>query len=184
MTVSLRTILVAAALGPALQGCRIRNPEDSAGTSPTPPPAAALVLASDTVSLATQLARLEGIASQALQDASDDDRRTHILQAEAITDRLLETRLPFAWMNDRYSVEARLRQLQAAADRIVAEMRRGELGQPVNDDLTELRDRVAALRQELQQGGGQAPPSVDSLIAGAAVKVPNPRPTAAKQDTT
>lgn len=157
--------LVLAVTSPAW-ACRPRNLEDSAGSAPEPPPAAAIATAADSIPLAQQLQRLEEVTRTALSNEGGDALRVHILQAEALTDRLLEARLPYQWMANQYSLEARLRQLQALADRIVAEVRRDEPGETIHQDLSLMLDRVGVLRQELRLAGGPAPPSIDSLLAG------------------
>jgi hypothetical protein len=91
----------------------------------------------------------------------------HLLRAEAITDRLLEAQLPFTWLRaDSYSLEAYVRQIQALADRIVAEIRNSEDRALVAQDVSELRKRVQALRRDLTRGGGSPPWPLDSLLAG------------------
>ncbi len=161
--ISLHLVLATTLLASA---CRPRNLEDSAGAAPEPPPAAAIATAADTIPLTQQLQRLEEVTRSALQDEGQDAMRVHILQAEALTDRLLEARLPYQWMANQYSVEARLRQLQALADRIVAEFRRDEARESIRQDLSLMLDRVTSLRQELRLAGRPAPPSIDSLLAG------------------
>ena len=88
--------------------------------------------------------------------------------AEAISDRLLETQLPFTWLQDRaYGVPSMLRQIQALADRIVAEQL---WGGPVMDqqklaDLQDLQNKVKTLRAGLRGKGGVSPLPLDSLLA-------------------
>lgn len=92
--------------------------------------------------------------------------KKHLELAEAITDRLLESDLPFHWLRSRdYSVESMVRQIQALADRIVAKMRNGLDGQDILPDVRDLRNNVIALRKALAMGGGPAPMSLDSLLA-------------------
>src|SRR5690606_13338887 len=95
----------------------------------------------------------------------DDYARTRIYRAEAITDRILETELPFAWLQASYSVEAWLRQLQAMADRIVAQIRRSESEERILGDVARLRESVMVLRTEISREGGPMPPPLDSLLA-------------------
>jgi hypothetical protein len=101
-------------------------------------------------------ARLEGEA------ALNDFRR-----AEAISDRLLEARMPFEWIAaEQYSLEARLRQVQSQADRVLAML---ETGMPRDTTLTELRllrHQVVGLRETVAQGGTQAPPHIQDLLSG------------------
>ncbi len=65
-----------------------------------------------------------------------------------------------------YGVEAWLRQLQALADRVVAQIRRDEPEQRILNDVIRLRDSVARLRAELARpGGGMPPVPLDTLLA-------------------
>lgn len=147
-----------------LGACR-RNPEDNATSLPAPPPAAAL--AARGRSLDASLLELEKELSSALGSGMDDDGKGHIMLAEAITDRLLETRMPFLWLKaTSYSLESYVRQIQALADRVVAEMRSGVDKGAVARDVTELRHRVISLRTALRAGGSKMPVSLDSLLAG------------------
>jgi hypothetical protein len=142
-----------------------RNPEDSAVSDPSPPPAAAF--ARQHQSLDAGLAALDA----ELSDAVDDDlkgqsAKNRLMRAEAITDRLLEADLPFYWLRARdYSVESMARQIQALADRVVAKMRNGMDGQDLLPDVRDLRQKVSMLRKDLAAGGGPAPLSLDSLLA-------------------
>lgn len=146
-----------------LASCR-RNPEENAVSLPAPPPAAAL--AGQGKSLDSSLIELGTELSKAIGSGMDDNGKTHMLRAEAITDRLLETRLPFSWLaSTSYSLESYVRQIQALADRIVAEMRSGMDKAVLMHDVAELRARVVGLRRAMAAGGGKAPPSLDSLLA-------------------
>jgi hypothetical protein len=88
-------------------------------------------------------------------------------RAEAITDRLLEARVPFEWLTaEQYSLESRLRQVQSSADRILAQMQTGVAADTIVKNLTELRQDVARLRETVARGGTRAPPPVDRLLAG------------------
>ncbi|MGH7482927.1 MAG: hypothetical protein ACRELV_12290, partial [Longimicrobiales bacterium] len=128
------------------------------------PPAAAVAALTDTMSLAQQLALLESIAVDGLQDV--DELWTSVLQAEALTDRLLEAPLPFEWTASGYSVGTRLRQLQSQADLVVARLRRGDAVEDVRADVARFREQVQSLRGQLTEPGGPAPPPLDSLLAG------------------
>lgn len=144
-------------------GCR-RNPEEDPVSEPAPPPAAALAGRGQGLDASLQL--LEKELSAALGAGLDDGGVNRILTAEAITDRLLEAELPFTWLtSSSYSVESHVRQIQALADRVVAEMRSGVDEPTVMRDATELRRKVISLRTALRQGGGNAPASLDSLLA-------------------
>jgi hypothetical protein len=151
----------------SLLACSRSNPEDLAVSSPAPPPSAALVRLSRSTTLDYSLALLQRELAAALKDA--DKREDHLFRAEAITDRLLESQLPFAWMKaTSYGVEPRVRQIQALADRILAEIRSGLSAPLVTRDIRELDAKVTALRAGLRAGGGPAPPSLEALLAAYA----------------
>ena len=103
-----------------LAGCRRNNPEEAAVSSASPPPAAAL--AREHRSLDDGLGQLDRLLALAIRSHLEgDEAEGHLMRAEAITDRLLETDLPFHWMRARdYSVESAVRQIQALADRVIA----------------------------------------------------------------
>lgn len=126
------------------------------------PPAAAVVAPGmEKESLAEQLQDLEAELERAM--AGEPDR---LLPAEAITDRLIHARRPVDWLATGYDVEARLRQLQAMADRVVARLRRGASLESVETDVATMRAAVADLMEQLSRpGGGAAPPTLDSLLA-------------------
>jgi hypothetical protein len=146
-----------------MAGCR-RNPEETAVSQPAPPPAAALARRGAT--LDESLRDLEKELSIALGAGMDESGQDHIMRAEAITDRLLEAELPFSWSTARsYRLEAYVRQIQALADRLVAEMRSGRDRSAPMREATDLRRKVIELRRAIALGGGNAPPSLDSLLA-------------------
>jgi hypothetical protein len=154
-----RYLLFCTALLPLL-GCG-----DDAGGGRVPrdaPPAAAVVVpGQESASLEEQLRDLEAELERAL--AGEPER---LLPAEAITDRLIDARRSVDWLGVGYDVEARLRQLQAMADRVVAMLRRGASVSDVEDDILIIRAAVVDLRDQLARpGGGPAPPSLDSLLA-------------------
>jgi hypothetical protein len=157
----LRTVFVLTLIATSA-GCR-GNPEESAVSRPAPPPAAALARPGAT--LDGSLQELEKELSSALGSGMDESGEVHVLRAEAITDRLLEVQLPFTWLANAYRLEAYVRQIQASADRLVAEMRSGGDRQIVLGDATDLRRKVIELRRSLALGGGNPPPSLDSLLA-------------------
>jgi hypothetical protein len=157
ITLILLSIVVLAA------GCR-RNPEDDPVSEPAPPPAAALAGRGQSLDVSLQL--LEKELSAALGSGLDETGEIHVLTAEAITDRLLEAELPFKWLTStRYSVESHVRQIQALADRVVAELRSGTDQATLMRDATDLRRKVISLRAALTKGGGNPPASLDSLLA-------------------
>lgn len=144
-----------------------RNPEDEATSASAPPPAAALSGQHQSLDAGLRLLEIE-LAEAVKSNLDSDDAERRLLQAEAITDRLLETDLPFHWLKRDYSVEASVRQIQALADRIVAQLRNGLDADDIATDVRDLRVRVRSLRTALSQGGGPPPVSLDSLLAGYA----------------
>jgi hypothetical protein len=101
----------------------------------------------------------------------------NFLRAEAITDRLLEARQPFEWIaSDHYSVQARLRQIQSGADRVMAQLQTGASRDSMLIDLRALRADVLRLRQALSRGGGPAPIPLRQLLAADTLRRPAPRP--------
>lgn len=134
--------------------------------SQLPPPAAALSRGSAGALLGERLERLEADLAAAVAGGNDDESQAYLLRAEAATDRLLEDEPEHGWLASGYLVEARLRQIQALADRVVSEMRRGVARELVLEDVAALRLSVADLRAQLAQpGNGAPPPSLDSLLA-------------------
>jgi hypothetical protein len=112
------------------------------------------------------LALLERELDAALEDGGRFG--IHLDRAEAITDRLLETQLPFTWLQDSaYGVASMLRQIQALADRVVALRRSGktENAAQMLTDLQDLHQKVKTLRTGLRGRGGPSPLPLDSLLA-------------------
>lgn len=126
------------------------------------PPAAAVVAPGmEAENLADQLQKLEAELERAL--AGEPER---LLTAEAVTDRLIHAERAVDWLPTAYDVEARLRQLQAMADRVVARLRRGASLPSVEEDVATMRAAVRDLEAQLARpGGGRAPPTLDSLLA-------------------
>jgi hypothetical protein len=154
----------------ALAGACGPGPDDSDRFA-TP---ATVALAPDTLDLAGNLGRLQRLVADA-READGEAQFETIREAERVTDRLLETAPPVAWMPEQYSVDATLRQFQAAADRIVARLRRGARGEDVAEELAALEASVAHLRQVLEEGTGRtAPADLDSLLADSAAARRNP----------
>ena len=148
--------LVAAACGPA--------PDEADRFATT----ATVALPPDTLDLGRNLGRLHALLGEA-REAEGEVLFARMLEAERITDRLLETAPPVEWLPEQYSVEANLRQFQAAADRIVARLRRGAVKGDVDEEIAELAASVAHVRQVLEEGTGTtAPPELDSLLADSA----------------
>jgi hypothetical protein len=146
-----------------LAGCRDSDPNAVSSSPPT------VALARNAGTLDQALALLERELTDAI-NSSGNDTKVHLERAEAISDRLLETQLPFAWLQDSaYGVASMLRQIQALADRIVAEQH-WSWGTPVINrqmlaDLQDLQTKVKTLRQGLRGRGGSAPMPLDSLLA-------------------
>ena len=132
-----------------------------------PPPAAALAPLSSAHTLDQALVLLEVELQAAVANNLEGNGVASVLRAEAITDRLLETRQPFEWIAaDQYFVDARIRQIQAEADRIVAQIQSGVARDTVVSAIGALGEDVTALRSDLAAGGTRAPPSLEQLLAG------------------
>lgn len=153
----------------ASAGCRPAEEADPLRAQPErPAPAAAVAPGADSVGLAGQLATLEAELRAALE-TSGDDLRARTTRAEAITDRLLEEEPSVRWLAQDYLTEARLRQFQVMADRVVARLRRGASSEDVEADLEAFAAAVVRLRQDLERGGVAAlPPPLDSLLRDTA----------------
>lgn len=125
------------------------------------PPAAAMI--SPGQAGETLDAQLERLRIELAAGMEGDPER--LLTAEAITDGLMEARRPFDWLATGYDVEARLRQLQAMADRVVAQLRRGAPLSEVEEDVETMTRSLTQLRGYLAaEAGGPKPPSLDSLL--------------------
>ena len=110
----------------------------------------------------------------------------HFRRAEAISDRLLEARLPFEWMTaEQYSVQARLRQIQSSADRVLAQVQTNAPREEMLRNLSQLRRDVSRLREAISRGGGRAPTPLERLLADSATQtVPRVAPArTARPDT-
>jgi len=148
-----------------LVGCRAENPEESATADPAPPPAMVVAPISGRPEVDQMLDLLQKELDSALE-GSNETAASHMVRAEALTDRLLETKLPFEWMvKEQYAVQPRLRQIQALADRILAQIRSGGRPEDIRRDVLALRKLVVDLRQGLRQQGSAAPPTLDRLLA-------------------
>lgn len=155
-------------LGAALlagSACGRRN-ADALDAQPEPPAAWAPVPAG--MPLDRSLEMLNEELETVLRAGLDEpDITQHLLRAEVITDRLLEANVPFGWLTgEAYSVEAKLRQIQALADRIVAEIRSQAPGDSVLADVRQLRHDTSAMRAELAAGGAEPPTPIKDLLAG------------------
>lgn len=148
-----------------LVGCWDKDDELS---GPAPPPAALIAPVRESMSLDERLAVLQGELSAAIDGELQDDAVTRVVRAEAITDRLLETDIPLKLIDEGYFVESRLRQIQASADRILAQMRRGERRSEVLAEVKSLHEDVVGLRAALRRSPGRVPPTpLDSLLEPA-----------------
>lgn len=147
-------------------GCH-RGEEVQRSAVAAPPPAVVLTSALEPLGLEERLALLDReLAEGEARDEIDDHAIARFFRAEAITDRLLESNVPYAWLAEGYDLESRLRQIQSLADRVVAQIRRGAAEEGIMADVAVLRRQVADLRRALGEGGGEAPPSLDALLAG------------------
>jgi hypothetical protein len=139
------------------------------------PPAAAILAPGQNVSLIDKLRMVEQEIDLAL-----DGEAARVFTAEAITDQLLHAPRDIDWLATGYLVEARLRQIQAKADAVVAMMRRGASLTAVEQDLLTLRAAVQDLQHQLQlPGGGPAPPTLNRLLAQDPLRDVRPRAPAA-----
>lgn len=121
------------------------------------------------------LERLDQYLVNAMAGQMEGDALNEFSRAEAVTDRLLEARMPFEWIpSDRYSLESRLRQIQSSADRVMAQVRTGAPRTQMLQDLRVLRTDVARLRQTVAAGGTQAPVPVERLLSGDTAELRGP----------
>jgi hypothetical protein len=155
-------IRILLAIGLVLAASCGRAADDVPGTD-------ALDLPTDDVSglpLERILQRLEVQLDSAIDGGLGADALHRLTAAEAVTDRLIETDLPFEWIrvDNGYSLEARLRQIQALADRVMAQARGGVDRDSLAAGVRAFRDRVRGLRQDLERGGGTPPVPVASLL--------------------
>ena len=156
----MRWLLLAAAAA-LIGGCGRADAEPAE----TPPPEALAPVAG--TPLADALELLDRRLASALDQGLEGGGLHEFVVAEAITDRLLETQHPFPWLSaGGYSLDARLRQIQALADRITAAVGSSAPTDSVLVDLRRLRRDVTELRQALAQGGGPAPMPLERLLAG------------------
>jgi hypothetical protein len=156
-------VLMAALL---LVSARCGPRADSGADSEEAPPAAAIAPIAG-LPLDSALVLLNVELSAALEKQLDNTGFVRFQRAEALTDRLLETRYPFEWLKDgSYAVESKLRQIQALADRVLAEVHTGMRPDSALHDVRLLQAEVLGLRTSLTHGGGPAPPTLEALMAG------------------
>jgi hypothetical protein len=166
-----RLIILSMALG--LGACEFSP--DPGRVAREAPPAAALLAPGQDMPLLDKLAAIEAEIELALENEP-----ARALTAEAMSDQLLHAPRDVDWLATGYSVEARLRQIQAKADAIVAMMRRGASLTALNTELAVLRADVQDLRRQLQlPGGGPAPPTLETLLAQDPMQAARARPQAA-----
>jgi hypothetical protein len=147
----------------AATGCGWQT--DEAALTPTRPPAAAVAPMREAAPLEELLALIEQELTAAIDGELQGDAEAALVRAEALTDRLFESRIPFRWIQaEQYSVDARLRQIQSSADRSIAALLSGVPRDTVLESTRALRQDVRALRETLTQGGGPARVPVDLLI--------------------
>jgi hypothetical protein len=136
------------------------------GASTSAPPARLLTEIGPQTPVGDALALLQAQLDTVLAAGLDDAGPAGLDRAESISDRLLETRLPFAWISaESYSVEARLRQVQSMTDRVGAMRAGGARHDEVLVEIDSLRVAVGRLRDDLAKGGRAAPPPVQQLLA-------------------
>jgi hypothetical protein len=115
--------------------------------------------------LAQALLLLRAELDSAVESGLDDDGVRNLDRAEVISDRLLETRLPFAWIRaESYSLEARLRQIQSRADRAVSLRVGGARREDILSEIRLLTEALDSLRLDIARGGTSAPAPIDQLL--------------------
>jgi hypothetical protein len=145
-------------------GCG-RQTDEEAMAMPPRMPAAMVAPVREAMPLEQMLERLAIDIDSALAGNVQGEAEGYLLRAEATTDRLLEARMPFQTLGGgRYSLQARLRQIQSQADRAVAVLFAGLPGDQVVREVQELGGLVERLREDLQRGGGPEPQPVQRLI--------------------
>jgi hypothetical protein len=108
---------------------------------------------------------LDGYLARAQEGWLEGEAAIDFRRAEALTDRLLESRMPFEWIPDQqYSLESRLRQIQSLADRVLAMLDTGVQRDTVLAELDLLRQEVIGVRQLVARGGTRAPPPIERLL--------------------
>lgn len=135
------------------------------GAAEGPPPNADAETFPPGADLRDGLTLIAAILDSAIVTQLNDDGVVHLLRAETLTDRILETGMPFGWLPaSEYSLEARVWQIQARADRIVARLRAGARRDELLVDVQALREDVAALHTAISGGGTPAPVPIDRLL--------------------
>lgn len=161
-----RVILCSVVVLGVISACQ-QNPEDDLMSAPPPPPAAMIAPITETMPLEDRLQQLQHELDMALiRGQLDEETTIRLYRAEAITDRILESQVPYEWLAERYDLSARLRQLQSLADRVVAKIRREEEPELILADAMRLRRVVIDLRESIAAQGGEAPIPLEVLLAG------------------
>lgn len=151
-------------------GCGPREPDETRAERAT---VAALAQMRAGAPLDSMLWRLDQHLVNAMTGRLEGEAAIEFRQAEAITDRLLEARLPFEWITaEQYSVQSRLRQIQSLADRVLAELESASPREQMLLDLRQLRTDVVRLREAITRGGGRAPPSIEQLLTNDSSRPP------------
>ncbi len=115
--------------------------------------------------LAEGLDIVAAVVDSAIASGLDETGMRQLYRAEALSDRVFETALPFGWLaGQNYRLEARVWQLQARADRIVARLRAGARREDVLPETEALRRDIAGLRAAIGEGGERPPESIDRLL--------------------
>lgn len=176
-------IVTLALLLPLVAGCQ-PAPE----TAPAQPSAVVLTNLRPGTPLEQMLLQLDQALVRAIAGGMEGAAADEFLRGEAISDRLLEARQPFEWIAaDQYSVQARLRQIQSGADRVMAQLQTSAPRDSMLHDLRALRADVLYLRQAISQGGGRAPVPLQQLLAADSLgrrPVPPPESDAPATPTT
>jgi hypothetical protein len=160
----MKTLILCLILALPVVACR-QNTEEADDTETAPPAASVAPIAG--APLDTALALVDKELRLAIDNKLDNTGFQHFQRAEALSDRLLETRYPFQWLKgESYALEAKLRQIQALADRVAAELRSGTPPDSAMYDLRLAQTEVTSLRSALKAGGGTAPLSLDKLMEG------------------
>lgn len=147
-------------------GCARGGDEVKVAAVGAPPPAVVLTSALGPLSLNEKLILLEQeLAAGAAQEKVNEEAIVRFFRAEAITDRLLASEEPFRWLAEGYDLEARIRQIQSLADRVVAQVRRGAADDGILEDVAVLLRQVKELRSSLSVPGGAAPPTLEALLS-------------------
>jgi hypothetical protein len=155
------------------------QPDEASLITPARPPAAAIAPMREATPLEDMLATLDEEIRAALEGELQGEAESSLIRAEAITDRLLEARLPFNWLSaDQYNLDARLRQIQTQADRAVAALYSGQPRDFVISETELLHRQVTALRETIEQGGGPPRRPVHELIESMRAGDAGPRPAA------